>query len=231
MTPAFSLISFLKSLLERDSPCLYIPENMHESMIPFLSSWSLCKFALWQFEDHLEYKERRQIFWSDMGLYSEEAEGNTQFAEMDTGEKRLNELGYKQELRREMVSSNFRIFPLSFPRSNCMKSCFSQKQNRLHFFFFFGGRLYSRLLQYHFPRWHFSLGSLLCMDQAFCMQDLQAWFGDGLWFRSSLGSSELQWLKSALLFRFVPVLSPYNFLCHLSFSFGIIFVVFGDNLW
>lgn len=27
--------------------------------------------------------------------------------EMDSGEKRLNELGYKQELRREMVISHF----------------------------------------------------------------------------------------------------------------------------
>lgn len=27
----------------------------------------------------------------------------SQIQEMDTGEKRLNELGYKQELRREMV--------------------------------------------------------------------------------------------------------------------------------
>lgn len=32
--------------------------------------------------------------------------------EMDSGEKRLNELGYKQELRREMVSNYHQItFP------------------------------------------------------------------------------------------------------------------------
>lgn len=47
-----------------------------------------------------------------MGLSSEEAEGNTQFAEMDTGEKRLNELGYKQELRREMTL--FKTLAISF---------------------------------------------------------------------------------------------------------------------
>lgn len=33
----------------------------------------------------------------------EQNQQQTQFQEMDSGEKRLNELGYKQELRREMV--------------------------------------------------------------------------------------------------------------------------------
>lgn len=73
----------------------------------------------------------------------------------------------------------------------------------LVFFFIFACRLCSRLWQYHFPRWPFSLGLLPFTVQAFYMQVLQVLSGVGLLFHSSPGLWVLQWLRSVPLSQYV----------------------------
>ncbi|KAJ6730524.1 hypothetical protein OIU85_021334 [Salix viminalis] len=87
---------------------------------------------------------------------------------IDSAEKRLNELGYKQELRREMVSILI-IFPFFSPflfLTTLMYEfvCFS---------WLVSYRRFSRLLRLHFRAWQFLQGRL-SMGQACVMQGLQA---------------------------------------------------------
>jgi len=115
---------------------------------------------------------------------------------IDSAEKRLNELGYKQELRREMVSHITNLPPFFLLFLTTLTYGF------ISFSWLVSCRHFSRLLRLHFLAWQFLLGHL-SMGQAYVMQDLQAWYGDGLLSLSSLGLLGLPWLRFALL-------SPYT---------------------
>lgn len=74
-----------------------------------------------------------------MGSESTLAEGTGNSTAMDSAEKRLNELGYKQELRREMV-----ILDLDFVRINQLFLVINSVK-----LFYLSCRLCSKLWQYH----------------------------------------------------------------------------------
>lgn len=116
--------------------------------------------------------------------------------EMDSGEKRLNELGYKQELRRQMVlyiyisilllSLSLRLRNSFLLISDKTGSCFSFifQLKRVEFgydeWFYLLLRPCSRASQYRSQRWRFSLGWLLSMAPAYFMQGQLPLCGVGL---------------------------------------------------